>query len=44
MGEIYSDERIDICTDMDRTHNNANVSDMEVRETIIKLLKGNLKE
>ena len=40
IGELYSDERPDICTNTNSIHNTVNISGMEVRETITKPPKG----
>ena len=40
IGELYSDDRPDICTDTNIIYNTVNISEMEVREIISKLPKG----
>ena len=40
IAELCSNERLDILTDMNSTYNTVNISEMEVRETIIKLPNG----
>ena len=39
IGELYSDDRPDICTYTNSIYNTVNISEMEVRETISKLPK-----
>ena len=40
IGQLYSDDRPDICTDTNIIYNTVNISEMEVREIISKLPKG----